>query len=91
MNTMKRHHALDDAHAFLPDLARRRGRIRDDEAEAAAEEFIACATSGEDVGEDARDEIAAEEDGGPFVELLSEQELQDLQEERLALERRRGR
>jgi hypothetical protein len=43
----------EDAFAFLAD----------DEAEAFGEEFVATATSGEFIGEDARNEIADEELG----------------------------
>jgi hypothetical protein len=57
----------DDGDAFVPDVARTHGRLVDDEAEAFAEEFIAGATSGESVGEDARDEWIADEVGGPFL------------------------
>ena len=66
----------DGGEAFLPDFTRGGGRMRDEEAEAMAEEFIAEATSAEFVGEDARDEFIAEEMGGPFVESESEAELQ---------------
>lgn len=52
----------DEDDAFAP--------LADDEAESFAEEFIATATSGEFVGEDARDEAVAEELGGPFIELV---------------------
>jgi hypothetical protein len=57
----------DDGDAFVPDVARTHGRLIDDEAESFAEEFIAGATSGEFVGEDARDEWVADEVGGPFL------------------------
>lgn len=57
----------DDGEAFIPDRARHEGALADD-AEADAEEFIAGATSGEAVFEDARDEFNTEELGGPFLE-----------------------
>ncbi len=41
----------------------------DDDAEASAEEFVMQATSAEDVGERARDELLLEELGGPFIEI----------------------
>jgi hypothetical protein len=57
----------DGAAAFLPDpTAIGHKRVRDDLAEELGEEFVAAVTSGEAV-DDARDEPAPEEDGGPFV------------------------
>jgi hypothetical protein len=58
---------MDDGDAFVPDIVRHGGGIAshasrqtsDDEAEAAAEEFIASAISGEDAFEEARDEPLA--------------------------------
>lgn len=44
-------------------------RLLDDDAEATAEEFLAQATSAEDVGEVVRDEFISEELGGPFLEV----------------------
>ena len=61
---------LDEGDAFVPDVARSCARLADDEAESFAEEFIATATSGEFVAEDARDETVPEEIGGPFVEFM---------------------
>jgi hypothetical protein len=64
------HHVPDDdGDAFVPDVTRHAGAVRDDEAEASAEEFIASATGAEAVAEDARDELAIEEFGGPFLEV----------------------
>jgi hypothetical protein len=65
---------IDDGDAFFPDATRGRGRLPDD-AEADAEEFVAQATSAEDVGADARDEWVDEELGGPFLELRIDPEL----------------
>ncbi len=65
---------LDDGDAFLPDATRGHGHLPDD-AEADAEEFVAQATSAEDVGADARDEWVDEELGGPFLELRVNPEL----------------
>lgn len=59
----------DSGDAFVPDVARSHERLIDDAAEAFAEEFIATATSAEFVAEDARDEMLAEELGGPFLEV----------------------
>lgn len=59
--------SIDSGEAFIPDSTR--GGILSDEAEALAEEFVAQATSAEDVGEDARDEFVSEEIGGPFLEV----------------------
>ena len=62
-----RSETIDDARAFVFDSPLAAGFLSD-EAEAIAEEFIAQATSAEDVGELVRDEIAEEELGGPFLE-----------------------
>ncbi len=64
----------DGGDAFIPDVARSHERLTDDAAEAFAEEFIASATSAECVGEDARDEMLAEELGGPFAQLFAHAE-----------------
>jgi len=56
----------DDADAFLPDPTELDEPITDPDA-SFAEEFIQSATTGETVDEDARDEIADDEDGGPFI------------------------
>ena len=64
---MKRMGRPDDADAFLDDVGVSHARVADDEAEAFGEEFIATATSGEFIGEDARNETAYDELG--FVEV----------------------
>lgn len=46
----------------------------DDLAEELGEEVVARATSGEDEGEEALDQIVPEEQGGPFVETNAAQE-----------------
>ena len=50
---------MDAGDAFIPDVASSHEMLVDDDAEAFAEEFIVTATSAEDVGEEARDEIVA--------------------------------
>jgi hypothetical protein len=69
----------DNGDAFLPDpMAHgRRGPLPADDAEWFAEEFIASATTGEPIAEDARDEVADDEDGGPFLELSTEEDVPD--------------
>lgn len=52
--------------AFLPDPASG-DSIPASDAQWLAEEFIAGATSGEFVGEDARNEVSIDEVGGPYV------------------------
>lgn len=66
----------DDGEAFLPDpiAENEHAPLPADDAEWFAEEFIASATGGETVAEDARDEITEDEDGGPFLELDAEAE-----------------
>jgi hypothetical protein len=58
---VRRHVELDDGSAFVPDFRRGFVEIDDGDAEALGEEFIASATSGEAVGEDARNEPDGEE------------------------------
>ena len=63
----------DGANAFFDDPFDRKTRrvgvhARDPLAEALAEQFLAAATSGEEVAEDVRDEVTTEEVGGPFLE-----------------------
>ncbi len=74
MAPMTKKEWLDAGDAFLPDVARTHERLVDDEAESFAEEFIAEATSAEYVGEDARDEMVAEELGGPFLTLVRDKD-----------------
>jgi hypothetical protein len=57
----------DSADAFVPDPIEHHKRLKAEDAEWFAEEFIATATSAEDVQEDARDEVVDEEQGGPFI------------------------
>lgn len=58
----------DDANAFLPDPDGGPAHTNDDLAESLAEGYIASATSGEDMNDEALDQIVPEEIGGPFVE-----------------------
>jgi len=67
---------LDDGDAFIPDSRHGHVELKDDEAEAFAEEYLAAATSAEMVAEDARDEVAADELGGPFLETTLEAEME---------------
>ena len=65
----------DDGEAFLPDPGSGPIRARDELAELVAEEFLQSATSAEESSEDVRDEIVAEELGGPFLEDRASMEL----------------
>lgn len=58
-----RHGRPDSGAAFLPDIVSPAApaRIRDDEADALAEEFLAEATSAEHIADDARDETSPDE------------------------------
>lgn len=68
------HGRSDDAEAFLHDPQGGPARTNDALAESMAEEFLSSATSGEEVGEDVRDELLTEELGGPFSEARPSQE-----------------
>jgi hypothetical protein len=73
---VRRHVELDDGSAFVRDFRRGFVEVDDGDAEAFGEEFIASATSGEAVGEDARNEPDGEELTGFLVESpLDEDEL----------------
>lgn len=73
--TMSRHpKRSDDANAFLPDPGMGPARVDDDLAENLAEEFIVAVTSAEEPAEDVRDEVVAEEQGGPFLEVPASEE-----------------
>lgn len=65
---------MDSADAFIPDPEEGRP-IRAADAESFAEEFIATATTGESVEMDAMDEVASDEDGGPYLDLEEDVEL----------------
>jgi hypothetical protein len=69
---MKRRPRFDDADAFVDDVGVSHAPVADNEAEAFGEEFVATATSGEFVGEEARNEVANDELGlveiRPFFE-----------------------
>ncbi len=69
---------MDDGEAFLPDPQQGgASSTRDDLAETLAEEYLASATSGEEQGQDVRDQVVAEELGGPFVPTTAAEELID--------------
>lgn len=66
----RRHVELDGGSAFVPDFREGFVEIKDGDAEAFGEEFIASATSGEGVGEEARNEPDGEELAGFLLEGL---------------------
>ena len=66
---------LDDGNAFLPDTVGQMKRITSDDAESFAEEFMATARAGESVHGDATDEVADDEEGGPFIALDDDHKL----------------
>jgi hypothetical protein len=75
-------HRSDDGEAFLPDPSRRGAHITATDAESFGEEFVASATGGEPVQSDAADEVVEEEEGGPFLELDSSAEADDVPEDK---------
>jgi hypothetical protein len=70
----------DDGTAFLRDFGSGPARARDELAESLAEEYIASAISGEEVAFADRDETAAEEVGGPYIEEVVPPEVAALDE-----------
>lgn len=75
---------LDDGDAFVPDFRHGFVPVKDGDAEAFGEEFIAGATFGEGMGEAARDELVDEDLGGLTIENAFDEaaELQDVLERR---------
>lgn len=63
------HADRDGGDAFVPDFRHGFVPVSDGDAEAFGEEFVAAATSGEAVGETARDELLDEELNGLGVEI----------------------
>jgi hypothetical protein len=66
---------MDDGEAFLPDPSRESRPIAADDGTSFGEEFIASATTGEPLHMDAADEVADDEEGGPFLELEGEEDI----------------
>lgn len=62
-----------DDRAFLAHGA----RTTDDLAETLGEEFVASATSGEEVGEEELNALTEEENGGPFIITTAGEEMAD--------------
>ncbi len=60
---------IDDGEAFVHDFRRGFVPVRDGDAEAFGEEFIAGATSNEPIGEIARDEAYTAEIGGVVIDV----------------------
>jgi hypothetical protein len=69
------HARMDDGNAFIPDPQTGPAHSRDDLAEMVAEDFLSSATSGEEVGEEVRNQVVPEELGGPFVPSNADDEL----------------
>jgi hypothetical protein len=67
----------DSADAFIRNPDDGDVTVNDDLAESLAEEFVHAATSGEDQGEEAMDQVVPEEIGGPFIETSAEEEFAD--------------
>ncbi|WP_394837238.1 hypothetical protein LVJ94_10060 [Pendulispora rubella] len=75
------HHSrerTDGGEAFIPDPYGRgqsgHTRAAEPMAESLAEDFLASATSGEEVTQELRDALNADEVGGPFVETQAQEE-----------------
>jgi hypothetical protein len=67
----------DEGTAFLPDPYDGAGapaRTGDDLAQSLAEEFVVSATTAEDMTEDDRNAVSAEELGGPFTQTTAAEE-----------------
>lgn len=77
MHTRDDRRRRDDGDAFIPDPHGGRAHTNDDLAEMAAEDFLASATSGEEQGQSHRDQVVAEELGGPFIQSTAADELAD--------------
>jgi hypothetical protein len=76
-STRPRARRSDEGSAFLPDPydgAGAKARVGDELAEVLAEDYVASATTAEEVMEDQRNEVQPEELGGPFTETTAEEE-----------------
>ena len=71
--TRQRRQRSDDGNAFLPESAARTG-AGDELADLLAENHQAAITTGEALDDQSRDQLTAEEIGGPFVESASQRE-----------------
>jgi hypothetical protein len=68
----------DSADAFFPDPQEGGpSRAPDDLAETLAEDFVASATSGDNVDDEVMNQVVPEEIGGPFIETSSTEEFAD--------------
>jgi len=74
---MVNHHRRDDGAAFLPDPdggpIESTGGVGDE----LLEDFLRAATTGEDAGEDVRNQDFPEDNGGPFVTTRASDEMAD--------------
>lgn len=77
----------DDGEAFLPDPTKPGAHVPETDAESFGEEFVASATAGEPQHMDALDEVIADEEGGPFLELEGEEEEGEIPESQSSGER----
>ena len=77
MHTRDDRRLMDDGDAFLPDPGSGPAHTNDDLAEMVAEDFLASATSGEEQHQRHRDQVVAEELGGPFVPTSAADEMVD--------------
>lgn len=64
----------DDADAFIRDPGDGPANIDDDLAEVLAQDFVAAATSGEDVADEDFEQNVTEDIGGPFLETDANEE-----------------
>jgi hypothetical protein len=75
--TPRRSTRSDSADAFFPDPQGGPARAPDDLAESLAEDFVASATSGDNVDDEVMNQVVSEEIGGPFIETSSSEEFAD--------------
>jgi hypothetical protein len=67
----------DSGDAFFPDPEGGPARAPDDLAETLAEDFLASATTGNDVDDEVMNQVVPEEIGGPFIETTASEEFAD--------------
>ena len=71
------HPRSDDGDAFIPDPAGGPIQVDGDVDEELVEDFMLTVTSGQEAGEDIRNQRFPEDNGGPFVISTAGQELAD--------------
>lgn len=77
MSHVRHHPRSDDGNAFIPDPEGGPMKLDGDVDEELTEDFMLTVTSGNEAGEDVRNQHVPEDEGGPFIMSTSGEELAD--------------